>query len=455
MFKKILIANRGEIAVRIIRTCHELGIEAVAVYSTADRTSLHVQLADEAVCIGPAKSKDSYLNVKNILQAAISTGCDAIHPGFGFLSENATFSRLVEACGLTFIGPSGDVIDLLGNKSAARSVMQEMNVPVVPGSQGKIEDENQALEWARKIGFPVLIKASAGGGGRGMRRAYDEDGFIEAYLTAKEEAKACFGDDDMYIEKLILNPKHIEFQILADQQGNVIHLGERDCSIQRRNQKMIEEAPCAKMNETMRQEMGAAAIRAAKACHYTNAGTVEFVLDENNDYYFIEMNTRIQVEHPVTEMITGIDIVKEQIRIAAGQPLSYTQDQVVFHGHAIECRINAENPRKGFQASPGLIKQLHLPGGLGVRIDTALYQGYQVVPHYDSMVAKVIVHGNSRLEAIRRMRRVLEELMIDGVDTNLELQYVILHHSDFVRGHFNTSFIEQNLEELIGNGRTV
>lgn len=455
MFKKILIANRGEIAVRIIRTCHELGIEAVAVYSTADRMSLHVQLADEAICIGPAKSKDSYLNMKNILQAAISTGCDAIHPGFGFLSENATFSRLVEACGLTFIGPSGDVIDLLGNKSAARSVMREMDVPVVPGSQGKIENEEQALAWARQIGFPVLIKASAGGGGRGMRRAYNEEGFLDAYLTAKEEAKVCFGDDDMYIEKLVLHPKHIEFQILADRQGNVIHLGERDCSIQRRNQKMIEEAPCAKMSETLREEMGAAAIRAAKACHYTNAGTVEFVLDENNNYYFIEMNTRIQVEHPVTEMITGVDIVKEQIRIAAGQPLSYTQDEIVIRGHAIECRINAENPQKGFQASPGTIKQLHLPGGLGVRIDTALYQGYQVVPHYDSMVAKVIVHGNTRLEAIRRMRRVLEELMIDGIDTNLELQYVILHHSDFVRGHFNTSFIEDNLEELIGNGRTV
>ena len=455
MLKKVLIANRGEIAVRIIRACHEIGVETVAVYSKADKTSLHVQIADEAICIGPAKSKDSYLNMKNIIQAALSTGCDAIHPGFGFLSENSSFARLVEACGLVFIGPSGEVIELLGNKREARRVMTAMNVPCVPGSSGKIENEQMALDWARKIGFPVLIKASAGGGGRGMRKAFNEEEFLDAYQVAKEEAKICFGDDDMYIEKLVLNPKHIEFQILADHHGNVIHLGERDCSIQRRNQKMVEEAPCQKMDEKLRFQMGQAAVNAAKACHYTNAGTVEFVLDKDNNFYFIEMNTRIQVEHPVTEMVTGIDLVKEQLRIASKKPLSIKQEDVKLNGYAIECRINAEDPENNFRACPGKITELHLPGGLGVRVDTALYHGYQIVPHYDSMIAKVIVHGKTRLEAIMKMRAALEELMINGVCTNLEMQYVLMHHVDYVRGHFTTAFIEEHLEELINDGRIV
>jgi acetyl-CoA carboxylase, biotin carboxylase subunit len=451
MFKKILIANRGEIAVRIIRTCHELGIDTVAVYSEADRTALHVQLAREAVCIGPAKSKDSYLNIKNILEVASSLGCDAVHPGFGFLSENSLFARLCEECGVTFIGPSSKAIDLMGNKAAARSLMLENMVPVVPGTSSnlKIKDQHHALELAIEIGFPVLIKASAGGGGKGMRRAFNKEEFIDAYLTAQSEAKVNFNDDEMYIEKLIINPKHIEFQILADTYGNVVHLGERDCSIQRRNQKMIEEAPSKALSTELRETMGLAAIKAAKACQYVNAGTIEFVLDEQGNYYFIEMNTRIQVEHPVTEMVTGIDLIKEQIRIAAKQQLSFNQEDITLKGHAIECRINAEDPTKQFMATPGPINKLHLPGGMGVRIDTALYQGYQVSPHYDSMVMKVIVSGNNRLEAIRKMRRVLEELVIDGIETNQELQYFILHHSDYIKGNFNTGFIDKNLDELV------
>ena len=417
MFKKILIANRGEIAVRIIRCCKEMGIEAVAVYSSADATSLHVQLADEAYCIGPAKSSESYLNMENILSVATLSGCDAIHPGFGYLSENSTFARLVEKCGMTFIGPSGDVIDQMGNKSVARQMMIEAGVPVVPGSDGSIESVSQGKEIARKIGYPVLIKASAGGGGRGMRKCFKEEDFENAYLTAKAEAKACFGDDDMYMEKLILNPKHIEFQILADHFGNVIHLGERDCSIQR--------------------------------VGYVNAGTIEFVLAPDGKYYFIEMNTRIQVEHPVTEMVTGVDLVREQIRIAAHLKLNYKQSDIELKGHALECRINAENPQEGFRPSPGIVSSLHIPGGFGVRIDTTLYQGYQVSSHYDSMIAKVIVHGRNRIEAIRKMRRVLSELVIDGIDTNQELQYLILHESDYVKGSFDTSFIEKHLDELV------
>ena len=412
MFKRILIANRGEIAVRIIRTCQELGIEAVAVYSDVDSTSLHVQLADHAVCIGPAKAADSYLNMKNILSVATALGCDAIHPGFGFLSENSTFARLVEECGITFIGPSGDVIDMMGNKSMARQKMIEAGVPVVPGSDGSVNTLEKARAVANRIGYPVLIKASAGGGGRGMRKAFSEEEFDDAYLTAKAEAKACFGDDDMYLEKLILNPKHIEFQILADNYGNVIHLGERDCSIQR--------------------------------------GTIEYVLDQDGNYYFIEMNTRIQVEHPITEMVTGVDLIREQIRIAANQKLTYKQSDIHLNGHAIECRINAENPREGFRPCPGIVNSVHLPGGLGVRIDTTLYQGYKVSSHYDSMIAKVIVHGSNRLEAIRRMRRVLAELVIDGIDTNQELQYLILHTGEYVKGNFDTGFIENHLDKLVG-----
>ena len=445
MFKKILIANRGEIAVRIIRCCKEMGIEAVAVYSTADATSLHVQLADEAYCIGPAKSSESYLNMENILSVATLAGCDAIHPGFGYLSENSTFARLVEKCGMTFIGPSGDVIDQMGNKSVARQMMIEAGVPVVPGSNGSITSLEEGKGLANKIGYPVLIKASAGGGGRGMRKCFKEEDFEDAYKTAKAEAKACFGDDDMYMEKLILNPKHIEFQILADNFGNVIHLGERDCSIQRRNQKMMEESPSKALSQELREQMGKDAIKAAKQVNYRNAGTIEFV----GKYYFIEMNTRIQVEHPVTEMVTGVDLIREQIRIAANLKLNYKQSDICLNGHAIECRINAENPKENFRPSPGIVNSLHLPGGFGVRIDTTLYQGYQVSSHYDSMIAKVIVHGKNRIEAIRKMRRVLSELVIDGIDTNQELQYFILHENDYVKGEFDTSFIENHLDELV------
>lgn len=449
MFKKILIANRGEIAVRIIRTCHEMGIETVAIYSTADASSLHVQLSDEAICVGGPKSADSYLNMKNILMAACASGCDAVHPGYGFLSENSTFARLVTECGMAFIGPSGDVIDLMGNKSAARNLMIQAGVPVVPGSQGSLANAQEALTCARNIGYPVLIKAAAGGGGRGMRKAFSEEELVAAFETARAEALACFGDGEMYMEKLILEPHHIEFQILADQAGHVIHLGERDCSLQRRNQKMIEEAPAKVLSEGLRQQMGQDAIKAAKAAHYCNAGTIEFVLDAEGHYYFIEMNTRIQVEHPVTEMITGIDLIREQIRIAAGQNLAYTQSDIHFQGHAIECRMNAENFRQNFAPCPGVIENLHLPGGLGVRIDTAIFQGYQISAHYDSMIAKVIVHANNRLEAIRRMRRVLEELVIDGVDSTQELHYILLHHPEYIKGNFNTSFIENHLDEMV------
>ena len=418
MFKKILIANRGEIAVRIIRCCKEMGIEAVAVYSSADATSLHVQLADEAYCIGPAKSSESYLNMENILSVATLSGCDAIHPGFGYLSENSTFARLVEKCGMTFIGPSGDVIDQMGNKSVARQMMIEAGVPVVPGSDGSIESVSQGKEIARKIGYPVLIKASAGGGGRGMRKCFKEEDFENAYLTAKAEAKACFGDDDMY-------------------------------SIQRRNQKMMEESPSKALSQELREKMGNDSIKAAKKVGYVNAGTIEFVLAPDGKYYFIEMNTRIQVEHPVTEMVTGVDLVREQIRIAAHLKLNYKQSDIELKGHALECRINAENPQEGFRPSPGIVSSLHIPGGFGVRIDTTLYQGYQVSSHYDSMIAKVIVHGRNRIEAIRKMRRVLSELVIDGIDTNQELQYLILHESDYVKGNFDTSFIEKHLDELV------
>ncbi|MCI9576255.1 MAG: acetyl-CoA carboxylase biotin carboxylase subunit [Clostridiales bacterium] len=449
MFRKILIANRGEIAVRIIRTCKELGIETVAIYSKADEAALHVKYADEAVCVGPAKSSESYLNMKNILAAATTLGCDAIHPGFGFLSENATFARLVETCGIKFIGPSGDVIDCMGNKSAARKLMMENGVPVVPGSNGSVHTLEEARKAAEAIGYPVLIKASAGGGGRGMRKVFSAEDFEKEFLAAKSEAKSCFGDDDMYLEKLILNPKHIEFQIIADSFGNVVHLGERDCSIQRRNQKMIEEAPSTALTPELRERMGQDAVRAARAAGYENAGTIEYVLDKEGNYYFIEMNTRIQVEHPVTEMITGIDLIKEQITIAEGRPLSFHQEDVTLRGHAIECRINAENPKENFRPCPGMVKAINLPGGLGVRVDTALYQGYPIPSCYDSMVAKVIAYGNTRDEVIHRMRRVLEELIIQGVDTNVDLHYMILYTKEFMSGDFDTSFIENNLEKLV------
>ncbi len=457
MLKRVLVANRGEIAVRIIRACREMDIETVAVYSTADRESLHVQLATRSVCIGGPRAQESYLCQENVLSAALATGCDAVHPGFGFLSENPDFARRVEEAGLIFIGPAPEVIEKMGQKSAARQLMMESGVPVVPGSQGAVETPEEAAALAKELGYPVLIKASAGGGGRGMRRVDAPEDLAEAFATARAEAVACFGDGSMYLEKLILSPKHIEFQILADGQGHVIHLGERDCSIQRRNQKLMEESPSRALTPALREEMGAAAVQAARATGYRSAGTVEFVLDREGRYYFIEMNTRIQVEHPVTEMVTGLDLVKEQLRIAAGLPLSVTQEEVQFSGHAIECRINAEDPANGFLPSPGKVEFLHLPGGCGVRVDTMLYPGYTTSPYYDSMVAKVIVHGSTRLEAIRRMRRALEELMIRGFATNQELEYLILYHPEYLKGQYDTGFLERNLPGLLaergeGNG---
>lgn len=449
MFKRILIANRGEIAVRILRCCREMEIETVAVYSEADRTALHVQLATQAVCIGPAKAADSYLNAQAILTAALKTGCDAIHPGFGFLSENSEFARLCQECGIVFIGPRPEVIDMMGNKSAARRLMQQHDVPVVPGSNGSIDTAEQAKQLADQIGYPVLLKAAAGGGGRGMRRVFSPEELIPNFEAARAEAVACFGDGEMYLEKLVLNPRHVEFQIMADEHGNTVHLGERDCSIQRKNQKLMEESPCKALSPELRKQMGEAAVNAARAAGYTGAGTVEFVLSPQGEFYFIEMNTRIQVEHPVTEMITGIDLIREQLRVAAHLPLGFTQEEVQFSGHAIECRINAENPAKGFLPSPGKINFLHLPGGCGVRVDTALYQGYETSPFYDSMVAKIIVHAPNRLQAIRRMRRALEELVIDGIDTCAELAHLILHHPDFMKGNYNTAFIEENLDQLL------
>ena len=445
MFKRILIANRGEIAVRIIRTCMELGIETVAVYSTADEGALHTQLATAAICIGGPKPADSYLNIRNILTAAVETGCDAIHPGFGFLSENSRFARLAERCGIRFIGPNADVIDRMGNKSAARALMQKANVPVVPGSASPASSAEEAAALAEQIGYPVLIKASAGGGGRGMRRVYDAKDFLSSYEAAQAEAKACFGSDEMYLEKLIINPKHIEFQILADRHGNVVHLGERDCSVQRRNQKLIEETPCKILSDETRRVMGEAAVRAAKAAGYENAGTVEFILDRDGNFYFIEMNTRIQVEHPITEAVTGIDLIEAQIRIASGDPLGFTQEDITFRGHAIECRLNAEDPSRDFAPSPGKIDFLHFPGGFGVRIDTALYTGCTQSPYYDSMAAKLIVHGRTRDEAIRRMQRVLTETEIHGITTNAALQHDILSSPDFQSGTYHTGFLESHL----------
>lgn len=449
MFKRILIANRGEIAVRIMRCCREMGIETVAVYSQADQTALHVQLATQAVCIGPAKAAQSYLNMQAILTVAMETGCDAIHPGFGFLSENSEFARLCQECGITFIGPLPEVIDTMGNKSAARRLMIENGVPVVPGSSGSLDTAQQAQELAQQIGYPVLLKAAAGGGGRGMRRVFTPEEMESNFEAARAEAVACFGNGEMYLEKLVLHPRHVEFQILADQHGNTVHLGERDCSVQRKNQKLMEESPCKALSPQLRQAMGEAAVKAAKAANYTGAGTIEFVLSQEGEFYFIEMNTRIQVEHPVTEMVTGIDLIREQIRVAANLPLGFSQQDITFSGHAIECRINAENPAKGFMPSPGKIEFLHLPGGCGVRVDTALYPGYETSPFYDSMVAKIIVHAPTRLQAIRRMRRALEELIIQGIDTGADLAHLILHHPDFLKGNYTTSFIEQNLDQLL------
>lgn len=449
MFKKILIANRGEIALRIIRTCMEMNIDTVAVYSTADADALHAKLATEAICIGTERSSDSYLNMNAIIAAAEATGCDAIHPGYGFLSENAEFADLCEENGIAFIGPTGDIIRKLGDKSAARQLMMQAGVPVVPGSKGALASVEEGIALADEIGYPVLIKASAGGGGRGMRRVFDPEDFRRMYEEAGSEAEACFGNGELYLENLIIEPKHIEFQILADNKGNVIHLGERDCSIQRRNQKLIEETPSRALTPELRERMGEAAVKAAKAGGYRSAGTVEFVLGKDGGFYFIEMNTRIQVEHPITEMITGIDIVREQIRIAAGLTLESTQDDVKFEGHAIECRINAEDPASGFKPCPGKVDFIHLPGGHGVRVDTALYNNCEISPYYDSLAAKIITFGKTRLEAIRIMRRALEELMIDGITTNESLSYLILHDPEFMRGEYDTGFIDSKLDSFV------
>ena len=447
MLKKVLVANRGEIAVRIIRACREMGIRTVAVYSEADKDSLHRKLADESVCIGPARSGLSYLNVKNLIEAACQTGADSIHPGYGFLSESSSFAKMCNEIGIKFIGPSSEIIELMGNKSKAKATMKKAGVPVVPGSDGLVNSLEEAKKISKKIKYPVIIKASAGGGGKGIRIAYSEEELIKAYDIVKQEAKISFNDDSIYIEKFVENPRHVEVQILADEHGNVVHLGERDCSLQRNHQKIIEETPSTAIDEKLRNKMGNAAIKAAKAAGYTSCGTVEFLVDKDKNFYFMEMNTRIQVEHPITEMRTGIDIVKEQIKIAAGEKLRFKQKDIEFRGSSIECRINAENPSKKFRPSPGTITGINLPGGNGVRVDTAIYAGYTVPANYDSMIAKIIVHGQTRGEAISKMKRALEELVVEGIDTNRDFLYSIITHPDFIRGNFDTSFIEKMMEE--------
>lgn len=441
MIRKVLIANRGEIAVRIIRACREMGIETVAVYSEEDREALHTQLADEAYCIGPAASVDSYLNMEQIISATIVSGADAIHPGFGFLSENAKFAELCEKCNIIFIGPSAEVIQKMGHKSQARNTMVEAGVPVIPGTDAPIYDAEEAKKAADEIGYPVIVKAALGGGGKGMRVAESEDEIENAFNTAQKEAKAAFGDGTMYMEHFVQRPKHIEVQILADKYGNVIHLGERDCSIQKNHQKLVEESPCVAISEELRQKMGETAVKAAKAAKYQNAGTIEFLLEKDGRFYFMEMNTRIQVEHPVTEWVTGIDLIKEQIRIAAGNPLSYKQEDVKLTGHAIECRINAK--------TPGLITDMYLPGGKGIRIDSAIYSGCSVSPYYDSMVAKLIVYAKNREEAIRKMQSALGEVIIEGIQTNIDYQYEIMNHPDYQAGNFDIEFIADKEEELL------
>ena len=450
MLKRVLIANRGEIALRVLRACREMDMETVAVYSTADENSLAAQLATMSLCIGPARAADSYLNQEALLTVAKATGCDAVHPGYGFLSENADFADACVREGLTFIGPSGDTIRKAGSKSAARDIMRAAGVPVTPGSDGPVATVEEALAAAEAVGYPVLLKASAGGGGRGIRRCEGPQDLPGAFEAAQAEAQACFGDGEMYLEKLVLRPRHIEFQILADRRGNVIHLGDRDCSIQRRNQKLIEEAPARCLTPELREQMGQAAVRAARAVGYEGAGTVEFLLDGDGEhFYFMEMNTRIQVEHGVTELITGVDLVREQLRIASGLPLSLTQDQVALTGHAIECRINAEDPQQDFRPCPGKVDFLHFPGGAGVRVDSALYNGCTLSPYYDSLAAKLLVHAPTRLEAIRRMRRCLEEFALEGFVTNAELSYQILYHPTFVRGGCTTAFLDENLPSLL------
>ncbi|PXV96226.1 acetyl-CoA carboxylase biotin carboxylase subunit [Lachnotalea glycerini] len=451
MFKKILIANRGEIAVRIIRACREMGIGTVAVYSTVDKEALHTQLADEAICIGPAPAKDSYLNMERIISACIAAKADAIHAGFGFLSENSKFVDMCSKCNIVFIGPSADVINKMGNKAEARNTMITANIPVVPGTKEPVYSAKQGKKFADEIGYPVIVKASSGGGGKGMRIVENKEEFEHQFNTAQIESVNAFGDDTMYIEKYVRNPRHIEFQILADKYGNVVQLGERDCSIQRHHQKLIEESPSIAISKKLRKKMGDTAVRAAKAAGYENAGTIEFLLDKDEKFYFIEMNTRIQVEHTVTETITGIDLVQEQIKIAMGEALSFTQEEVCLDGHSIECRINAENPANNFSPSPGKITNLHLPGGKGVRIDTALFCGYTVPAVYDSMIAKVIVHDSSREKAINKMRSVLGEFIIEGICTNIDFQYEILNNIDFRAGNISTDFISQTFRENSSN----
>ena len=432
MLKKILIANRGEIAVRIIRACREMGIKTVAVYSEADKTALHTKLADEAICIGPAISTKSYLNVKAIIEAACLTGADSIHPGFGFLSENNSFAKMCDEIGIKFIGPKPEIIELMGNKSKAKETMKSVGVPVVPGSDGLIYTMQEAINISNQIGYPVIIKASAGGGGKGIRIAYSEEELRKAYEIVKQEALNSFNDDSIYIEKFIENPRHIEIQIMADEYGNAVHLGERDCTVQRKNQKMLEETPSGVIDSRLREKMGAIAVKAVKEVGYTNVGTIEFLVDKNKDFYFMEMNTRIQVEHPVTEMVTGLDLIKEQIRIASGEKMKYRQRDINFNGHSLEARINAENPYKNFMPSPGTIEELHLPGGNGIRVDTAVYSGYKVPQNYDSMIAKVIVHGKDRNESIAKMKSALSEFVISGIETNIDFLLKILDNENFV-----------------------
>ena len=449
MLKKVLVANRGEIAVRIIRECRDAGIEAVAVYSTADKGALHTVIANEAVCIGNPSASESYLNINNLIEAAKSTGCDGIHPGFGFLSENKNFAIACRENDIKFIGPSPETMESMGNKSAARKCMQKAGVPVVPGSDGPVADVEEAVRIADDAGYPVLIKASQGGGGRGMRKAENADEVRKYYAEAKAEAESCFGDGELYLEKCIINPRHIEFQILADSFGNTVHLFERDCSIQRRNQKFLEESPAWGIPGEMRDRMGAMAVAAAKAAGYENAGTIEFIADKDNNFYFIEMNTRIQVEHPVTEMITGVNLVREQLRIASGLPLEIKQEDLKQKGHAIECRIMAEDVFNGFSPCPGKIDFVHFPAGPGVRVDSYLFSGCEVSPYYDSMIAKIIVKGENRLDAVRKMRRALEETIITGVKTTLPVQYLITYNRDFLRGEYNTGFIDKNLDNIL------
>lgn len=447
MFKKVLIANRGEIAVRIIRACRELGLKTVAVFSTADRNALHAKIADEAVCIGAPAAKDSYLNEKAILAACEITGADAVHPGFGFLSENASFARNCGKCGITFIGPAPESIEMLGDKAAAKSAMKKAGVPVIPGSDGAVSSMAEAKRLAEEIDFPLMVKASAGGGGRGIRLVERMEDLESQITAAKQEALNYFGDGSIYMEKFIVNPKHIEFQILADRHGNVVHLGERDCSMQRRNQKVLEESPSTIMTPLLRDRMGKAAVAAAKVCGYYNAGTIEFLVDSKNNFYFMEMNTRIQVEHPITEFVTGIDLVKAQLKIAAGKELPYSQEDIRVKGHSIECRINAESPEKGFRPSPGKIKALHIPGGPGIRIDSSVYSGYEITPYYDSMIAKLIVYAPTRKEAIAKMKWALAEFIVEGVDTNIDFQLSLIRDPAFEEGTYDIGYLGRRMKD--------